>query len=502
MKHRELIVIGLFFLVLLALYVDSVASDELEMAIKILIWSVVATILIGILALIIIAIAHINLRLKLNHSQIALTARDAEVMTITASADNQVYIRDQNPKANWINPALDPRSQFGIASPPPTFEDQQRWQMAMQVKALRAMPKQIINQANDGVPLLESMPAINWPEKVDLFDLLPSSDNGNLDNIILGVHLDEMGNQTVIQTSLEDMVHCAFGGETGTGKSTLAYSIAYQVATAPQDVKLILADTAGTTWKTFADCERLMFPIISNERDCLHVLNELYNTCVHRTEELFASYPTVEKLSEYNAIVDSKDRLDYIAIFIDEFPDYLQDKDIQVILKRLIRKSRKAGIYLFGMGTSWKHSDMDTSIRRQFRTKVHFGASDKASSRVLLGTNDANDLKVIGRAYTKLPFGMSADNKPVQMQAVWVDKADVMNRMHNHTILDLPTSPIAERPSMAEKAVIDARKRGTGLKECFRIFAKVDGRKMPKNIGGNQTRMIKDILSKWGVNGV
>lgn len=498
MKRGELILIGLFLLALSGLYIDSVASDELEMAIKILIWSIVAIALIGILVLVIIVFAHIHLRLKLNHSQIVVSTRDAEVLTITASADDQVYIRDINPKASWINPALDPRPQFGPTSPLATFEDQQRWQMAMEVKALGAMPKQIINQANDGVPLLESMPAINWPEKVDLFDLLPSSGNGNLDNIILGIHLDEMGNQTVIQTSLEDMVHCAFGGETGTGKSTLAYSIAYQVATAHQDVKLVLADTAGTTWKTLADCENLMFPIISNERDCLHVLNHLHNTCVHRTEELFAQYPTVEKLSEFNAIVDPKDRLGYITMFIDEFPDYLLDKDIQIILKRLIRKSRKAGISLFGMGTSWKHTDMDTSIRRQFRTKVHFGASDEASSRVLLGTNDANDLKVIGRAYTKLPFGMSNDNKPVEMQAVWVDKVDVMNRL-NHTILDLPTSPVAARPSMAEKAVIDAHKSGTGLKECFRIFAKVDGRKMPKNIGGNQTRTIKDILSKWGI---
>ncbi len=166
-------------------------------------------------------------------------------------------------------------------------------------------------------------------------------------------------------------------------------------------------------------------------------------------------------------------------MFIDEFPDYLENKDIQTILRRLVRKSRKAGIYIFGIGTSWKHSDMDTSIKRQFRTKIHFAASDPTSSHVLLGTNDASELKHIGRAYAKLPFGMSENNKPVEMQAIWVDKAEVMNRLGQNTILDLPTSQ-GTRPDLAEQAVIDARQKGTGLKECFRILAKIDGRKIPK----------------------
>lgn len=151
MKRWELI-IGLFFLALSGLYIDSVASDELETAIKVIIWSIVAMVLIGILAMAFIAIASIRLRLKLYQSQINVATRNSEIFTLTASADEQVYIRDQNLNANWINPALDPRARFGPASPRATYGDQQRWQMFMEVKALGAMPNRIVNQAsNDGL---------------------------------------------------------------------------------------------------------------------------------------------------------------------------------------------------------------------------------------------------------------------------------------------------------------------------------------------------------------
>jgi len=243
-----------------------------------------------------------------------------------------------------------------------------------------------------------------------------------------------------------------------------------------------------------------MFPLIQNENDCLHILNELHDITVYRTDNLFGPYPTVEKLSEYNTIVGPADRLGYIVIFIDEFPEYLENTDIETILRRLIRKARKAGIYIFGMGTSWKHSDLDTSIKRQFRTKVHFAASDGDSSRVLLGTKAAADLKNVGRAYARLPFGVGAAADLVEIQTAYVDKAEVLERMNQGSIFHLPVSNTG--PTLAEKAVLDARQNGTGLKECYRIYHQIENGNRPQSVGGNQTALIKEILAKWGVDGV
>jgi hypothetical protein len=361
-----------------------------------------------------------------------------------------------------------------------------------------SFPTQVIKQIENGaVPLLEAPQSASWPKKINLFDIVPTK-KGDLNNIILGVNLDEeTGKQTVIQSPLEDLVHCAFGGETGTGKSTLAYSVAYQIATSPQDANLVLADPAGTTWKTLSNCGELLYPIISSMSDCLYVLNELHKLSVHRTETLFAPYPTVEKLSEYNAAVGADDQLSYIAMFIDEFPEYMEDPKIETILKRLIRKSRKAGIYIFGMGTSWKHNDLDTSIKRQFRTKVHFAASDVDSSRVLLGANDAAGIKEVGRAFARLPFDLSSDL--VEIQTPYIDKAEVYQHM---SILDLPVSSL-QKPTLAEQAVINAKNEGSGLKECYRIYHQIENNgEVPASVGGHQTKIIKDILQKWGVEGV
>jgi DNA segregation ATPase FtsK/SpoIIIE-like protein len=283
-----------------------------------------------------------------------------------------------------------------------------------------------VAQLNDGTPLLGEPVIYQWPQMVRLFDLLPNR-RGDVNNIVFGISLDEnTGRQTVIKVPLEDMVHEASGGETGTGKSTLAYAIAYQLATAKQDVKLVLADPAGTTWKTLSNSDRLMHPVIGdNHNEMLGVLTALLQETERRTNELFAPYPTVEKLSEYNAIVGFDKRLDYIAMMIDEFPEYMENRDIEILFKRLIRKSRKAGVYIFAMGTSWKATDMDTSIKRQFRTKIHFAASDPQSSHVLLGSRQAADIKEPGRAYARLPFSTAADL--VEIQCVYLDKHDIVH---------------------------------------------------------------------------
>ena len=141
---------------------------------------------------------------------------------------------------------------------------------------------------------------------------------------------------------------------------------------------------------------------------------------------------------------------------------------------------------------------MDTSIKRQFRTKIHFAANDASSSRVLLDSKVAADIKKPGRAYARLPFNTAADL--VQVQTAYIDKAEVWEMMNGHTILDLPVSE-ATTPSFAEQAVLDAAKNGTGLKECYRIYHQLIKGEPPTSAGGNQNKIIKNILAKWGVSG-
>jgi DNA segregation ATPase FtsK/SpoIIIE-like protein len=358
---------------------------------------------------------------------------------------------------------------------------------ALSGPARRDFADSAIRQAQDTLPA-----GPDWPQLVRLFDLLPNR-RGDLKSIVLGITFDQAGRLQPIKVALEAMVHGALGGETGSGKSAFGYSLAYQIATAGQDARLVLADPAGVTWKTMAGLgERLMYPIITDDNELRHVLTDLLAETNRRTDEVFAPYPTVEKLSEYNALVEAKARLGYICAFIDELPDYMDNPQIQVLVKRLIRKSRKAGIFIFGMGTSWKATDLDTAIKRQFRTKVHFAASDPESSRVLLGDKAAASLRDPGRAFARLPFGPAASL--VEIQAAYLGKDEALAELSQPSIFDLP---VCKPETLAERAVYDAADRGASLREMYRIYHRLTrDTEPPESPSGQQLQLVKDLLAK------
>lgn len=453
------------------------------------VWVVIAVLALVLIGLVIYAIHEWRYHLRVKRAELAkLEAETVRIETAggLAVAVNGLGMPLQNitmDSRSYILPGEDMPDQIALLKLLYYFGRNQK----------------VINQLTENIGQL---PPPIWPARVNLFDYLTAA-RGDLNKIILGETVDaESGQRRPVTVALEDMVHVASGGETGTGKSSLAYSLVYQIATAPQAARLVLADPAGTTWKTFAGHERLMYPLVSDEAALQHVLGELLAECEHRTEHLFAPYPTVEKLSEYNALVDEAARLDYIVCAIDEFPEYMESKPIQAVFRRLIRKSRKAGIFLFALGTSWKATDMDSGIKRQFRTKVHFAASEPESSRVLLSDPRAAELKAPGRAYARLPFGTSADL--IELQCAYVDKADVMGQLERPSILSLPVGPeISNAEAMGESAVVDAYQDGNSLNECYRIYHQVTtGQPWPagKRLGSQHTQLVKDILRRNGID--
>lgn len=346
----------------------------------------------------------------------------------------------------------------------------------------------------DGVPLLGEpvAPEVIWPEKVDLFDLLPNR-AGNTDNIILG-RTCQFGREGTISIPLERMMHTVAGGDSGTGKSSVGSSIAYQLLTAPQEVKLVMADPAETTWKLFDGEQDLMLPIISSETDLLYGLKEVETEMYRRTREVYKPYPQVEKLSDYNQMVDNP--LPYIVVFVDEFPWYMEHGDISQVMSRLIWTARKAGIYFFGMGTTWRSKDFNISIREQFKTRIHFSTTEKASSRILLDSPVATELNAVGRAFIKMPQRILTDL--IEVQVAYIDKGMLIETRQG-SIFDNPVVG----PSMAEAAALKANKEGKSLRECYRIWWSIEkGELWPKGktIGGNQVQVVKEIIQKWGSN--
>lgn len=343
-------------------------------------------------------------RAKISHANArALKAeREARIWFSELPPGHQLYKHELSPGSYSTPLHLSPARSNGE---PARYglEDWRAWQFDKLANATAQIGR-------DAHPLIEgpSKPGTVWPSRVNLLELLPSG-QGDLNNIILGVTIDGDGLATVT-APLEKMVHVAVGGASGWGKSEFLRAFAFQIATAPQAAELALVDIEAATFSTFARSPRLRYPIADSERDILAIFADLQNE-IERRKGLFSRFPTVDKLSSYNALADEP--LPVITVLVDEGTVLLSDnRDIEALLKSAILRARKYGIYATIGGQSWKASDFDTAIRGQFSTTVHFQARDKTSSRVLLGDPAAAEIDQIGRAYAVIP-----GRRMVQIQA-------------------------------------------------------------------------------------
>ena len=403
-----------------------------------------------------------------------LAENEADVQVVTTG--EAVFVREMNRRATWLPLHLNPSHRINGAPATPTAMEIATWQMWTQ----RAVPRSI-------EPMVDSLPspAKQWPPRLNLMELLPL-DGPSLQNIILGATIDQdTGDLQTISASLEQLVHIAVGGETDSGKSNFGRVLAYQILTTAEDVRAILVDLGRTTFKPFADNSRLLYPLVDNETDCLAVLRELMGEA-HRRSQLFDRYPTVEKLSHYNRLVGQPEP--YIVAFLDEVTDLFEHKDIQVTARRLIRMSRKFGIYLVAVGQSWKHTDLDTSIRRQFRTAVHFAARDAGSSRTLLNAPDAVNISQQGRAFAALPFGLASDL--IELQTPYLDLATVMAVLERQHQPSGPAEPLPViEPTTEETQILElvAQKKSISA-----IATEVYGSK-----GGPQNAKVRNVIEKF-----
>lgn len=236
-----------------------------------------------------------------------------------------------------------------------------------------------------------------WPKKVDLFDLLPPG-GASLSNIVLGVTM-EAGKLRTVAAPLSELVHIICAGASGWGKSMAIRSIAYQLATAPEPVNLILMDREGITFSPFANCSKLMYPLADEEDQMIAILQSLIEEKKQR-KEMFHKYPTVEKLSDYNHLAGEP--LPPVVCMIDEATSLMDNKSIEARIRTIAQETRKYGIYLLLSGQSMKADTISTDIRDQFSTILQMKTNSRAHSQILLHSSVALRIKDRGRGYAIL----------------------------------------------------------------------------------------------------
>lgn len=338
---------------------------------------------------------------------------EAQYTTIVAKHDEQIFVRDDNPQSVWRPLHLIVNHRINGVNKPPTPYEIMVWEQWHGKRSNSASLKP------GGLTPLLTTGVQQLPQRIDLRDILPMGGTGTLRNIYLGVRVDDhLGQLRPVCAPMSRLVHVAIGGATDSGKSMLGRVIAYQVVTAKEDVRCVFSDVKHTTFKVFnnIDSDRLLYPIIYSDVEFIAVMKELREEA-ERRKHLFDPYPAVETLIDYNKI--AAEPLPYIVIFIDEISNMFMNQAVRDIALELVREARAWGMYIVGLGQSWSYKEMETSFRQQFRTGIHFGTRDTSSSRMLLNSPAAAEIRIQGRAYVAMPF--SVDQKVLEIQAPYLD---------------------------------------------------------------------------------
>jgi DNA segregation ATPase FtsK/SpoIIIE-like protein len=322
--------------------------------------------------------------------------------------------------------------------------------------------------------LLPEAAGVPLPDRVPLRSLI---DTASYKDLALGV-----SDTGPVRADLADLVHVAIGGSSGWGKSVFLRSIGYQLAQSVDPVDLVMVDLEKSTLAPFEACDRLMYPVVDNERDAVAVFAELADE-LDRRKELFSQHPGIDSLALYNS--KAQEPINPLVLLGDEITALLADKAVEKNLRTLALRARKYGMWLILAGQDWKAASLDTAIRNQLSCCIQFKAKSGAQSRILLDRSDAQDIDTKGRALAWLP-----GREMVEMQAPIIGYQDIIAAMSGGG----PRYETPETGDDLEALVIEAwqgMEAPNITKVCREIF---DG----QNGGANWNR-IKAIVYSTGL---
>lgn len=381
-----------------------------------------------------------------------LLERDAD--SLIAPRDSQIYV---NPRLSGMYPLHMPKNGA-------TNQEIALWCVSR---------GQSLAQLGDGTeqPVIEVEE--QWPEKVDLFSLLPNGE-ATLSNIVLGVTRNK-GKLSTVASPLVDLTHIICAGSSGWGKSVFIRSIAYQLATAPEDCELILMDREGITFSAFNGCNKLLHPPADEDKDMINILNESVEE-MERRRTLYHQYPTAERLDEYNQL--APDPLSPRIVMIDEATTLLNVDAIADPVRTLSQRARKYGIFLLLAGQSMRADVVTTDTRDQFNSIIQLKANSPSQSRILIHSGVAHSIKHPGRGYVIL-----SGREMLEMQSPYLTPKMINGDLsHSSQVLEMP----ATQPSEEELVRQGMASGMTKNQICMQVWG---------SSGGVQYQRIEDIMA-------
>ncbi len=235
------------------------------------------------------------------------------------------------------------------------------------------------------------------PQTVYLKDILKTDDYNDL-NIRLPMALGRTISGEPFVADLAEMPHLLVAGSTGSGKSVclngIITSLMYRHS--PDSLRFLFVDPKMLELTVYQGLPHLERPVVTTPRKAERLLNDAVGEMEGRYKKLASE--NVRSIEDYNAKVDSENRLPYIVIIVDELADLMMSNSstcIETLITRLAQMARAVGIHLI-LATQRPSVDVITGlIKANFPARIAFQVATRVDSRTILDGNGAE--KLLGR---------------------------------------------------------------------------------------------------------
>lgn len=213
--------------------------------------------------------------------------------------------------------------------------------------------------------------------------------NNEVDGLTASIGKD--CNNDEISINLAEAPHLLIAGSTGSGKSCVLNDIIVSLLNKYDEnyLNMILVDIKKVEFTQYEKQKQLAMPTITEVNKTVDILNKMVVIMENRYKVL-ADYG-VRNIQEYNQ--KEADRMAYYVIVIDELSDlFMQNKDIENIICRLLQLGRAAGIHLILATQRPDSQTISGKLKVNIPTRLALTVTNRHDSTTILNENGAEKL--------------------------------------------------------------------------------------------------------------